>query len=187
MIVRMPLPTPTLHADRLLLRPFTPADARPLTALMTDPVVLRYWDAPPWRDDSRAERFLAMCRQLTDEGTGARLAVERSEDGAFIGWLSLTRWDPDFRSATLTVVFAEAVWGRGYATEAAGALLRWAYATLDLNRVQAEADTRNAVCARVLGKLGFRLEGTLREDCIVDGVVSDSWVFGLLRRDWSPA
>jgi RimJ/RimL family protein N-acetyltransferase len=38
----------------------------------------------------------------------------------------------------------------------------------------------------VLEKLGFRREGTLREDCIVDGEVSDSWVYGLLRREWRP-
>ena len=40
--------------------------------------------------------------------------------------------------------------------------------------------------ARVLEKLGFVREGTLREDCIVDGEVSDSWVYGLLRREWQP-
>lgn len=73
--------------------------------------------------------------------------------------------------------------GQGYATEAAGALLRWAFDTLDLNRVQAETDTRNVASARVLEKLGFLREGTLREDCIVNGEVSDSWVYGLLRRD----
>ena len=50
--------------------------------------------------------------------------------------------------------------------------------------MQAEADTRNVASARVLEKVGFVHEGTLREDCVVDGVVSDSWVFGLLRRDW---
>ena len=72
----------------------------------------------------------------------------------------------------------------GHATEAARALLQWAVATLDLNRVQAETDTRNRASARVLEKLGFVREGTLREDCIVDGDVSDSWVYGLLRRDW---
>ena len=60
----------------------------------------------------------------------------------------------------------------------------WAFDTLDLNRVKAEADTRNAASARVLEKLGFTLEGTLREDCVVNGDVSDSWVFGLLRREW---
>lgn len=75
--------------------------------------------------------------------------------------------------------------GVGHATEAARALLGWAFATLDLNRVQAECDTRNLGSARVLEKLGFRREGTLREDCVVDGVVSDSWVYGLLLREWS--
>ena len=65
--------------------------------------------------------------------------------------------------------------------------MQWAFDALDLNRVQAEADTRNSASARVLQKLGFVLEGTLREDCIVNGDVSDSWVFGLLRRDWCPS
>jgi len=36
----------------------------------------------------------------------------------------------------------------------------------------------------VLEKLGFQREGTLREDCVVNGDVSDSWVYGLLRREW---
>ena len=39
----------------------------------------------------------------------------------------------------------------------------------------------------MLEKLGFVLEGTLREDCVVDGEVSDTWVYGLLRRDWQAA
>ncbi|HEY2977029.1 MAG TPA: GNAT family protein [Burkholderiaceae bacterium] len=45
-------------------------------------------------------------------------------------------------------------------------------------------DTRNTASSRVLEKLRFAREGTLREDCIVDGEVSDSWVYGLLRREW---
>ena len=54
----------------------------------------------------------------------------------------------------------------------------------ELNRVQAETDTRNVASARVLEKLGFVREGTLREDCVVNGEVSDSWVYGLIRREW---
>lgn len=80
----------------------------------------------------------------------------------------------------------EAAWSKGFATEAARALLQWAFATLNLNRVQTETDTRNTASSCVLEKLGFLREGTLREDCIVDGEVSDTWVYGLLRRDWKP-
>lgn len=181
-----PLPTPTLHTARLGLRPFVDADADALFALHSSAHVLRYWDSPPWDERARAGRFVAACRQMADEGTGARLAVDRVSDGTFIGWCGLTGWNPDYRSASLGYCFDDAAWGHGYATEAARALLRWAFDALDLNRVQAEADTRNAASARVLEKLGFVREGTLREDCVVNGDVSDSWVYGLLRREWLP-
>lgn len=183
----MGLPAPTLRTERLRLRPFTEADAGALFALHTSADVLRYWDSPPWSDRGRAERFLAASRQMADDGTGIRVALDRESDGAFIGWCSLTRLNRDFRSAALTYCLSADAWGRGYATEAARALVEWAFVALDLNRIQAETDTRNLASARVLDKLGFQREGTLREDCIVNGEISDSWVFGLLRRDWRPA
>ena len=186
-MARPSLPAPTLATARLRLRPFDDADADALFALHSSAYVLRYWDAPPWSERVRAERFIAACREMEEEGTGTRLAVDRTSDGAFIGWCGLTRWNPDHRSASMGYVLDAAAWGHGYATEAARALLHWAFDRLDLNRVQAEADTRNAASARVLEKLGFVREGTLREDCVVNGEVSDSWVYGLIRREWRPS
>ena len=180
----MALPTPTLHTARLRLRPFEDADADDLYAMHSSPTVLRYWDAPPWTERTRAQRFLTACRRMADEGTGIRLAVDRVADRAFLGWCSMSRWNPDYRSAALGYCYGEAAWGHGYATEAAAALLRWGFGVLDLNRIQAETDTRNTASARVLERLGFVREGTLREDCVVNGEVSDSWVYGLIRRDW---
>ena len=180
----MPLPAPVLETARLRLRPFAESDAGALFALMSSAKVLQYWDAPPWTDPARAGQFLASCAGIAAEGSGARLAIDRRSDGEFVGWIGLTRWNRVFRSASLGYCLREQAWGRGYATEAAAAVLGWGFATLDLNRVQAETDTRNIGSARVLEKVGFVREGTLREDCIVAGVVSDSWVFGLLRRDW---
>jgi ribosomal-protein-alanine N-acetyltransferase len=183
----MPLPAPTLLTARLRLRPFDQADADDLFALQSNAHVLRYWDSPPWTERERAGQFITACRQMAEEGTGVRLAVDRLLDDAFIGWCSLCRWNPVHRGASLGYSFDDAAWGHGYATEAAGALLAWAFDTLDLNRVQAETDTRNAASARVLEKLGFVREGTLREDCVVSGEVSDSWVYGLIRAEWRPS
>ena len=183
-MARMSLPAPTLHTTRLRMRPFTSADADALFSLHSRADILRDWDAPPWSDRALAERFIEACREMAEEGSGARLAIDRASNGAFIGWCSLTRWNPDYRSASLGYCLDDAAWGRGYATEAARAVLEWAFDTLDLNRVQAETDTRNAASARVLEKLGFVREGTLREDCVVNGEVSDSWVYGLIRRQW---
>ncbi|MFI7345284.1 GNAT family N-acetyltransferase [Streptomyces sp. NPDC049936] len=179
----MTLPTPELHTARLRLRPFTDADAASLYALHSSTHALRYWDSPPWTEPARAQRFIATCRTIEEEGTGARLAVDRACDGAFIGWCGLTNWNPTFRSASLGYLFDTAAWGHGYATETAHAVLQWAFSTLNLNRVQAETDTRNQASAHVLEKLGFVREGTLREDCIVNGDISNSWIYGLLRRE----
>lgn len=181
----MLISTPTLHTDRLLLRPFTEADTDDIFSLMSNPRVLRYWDAPPWQDHAQADRFIARCKSAAEQGV-VPLAIVRSIDGMFIGWCSLHDVDLEFRSASLGFCLNESAWGQGFATEAASALLGWAFNTLDLIRVQSETDTRNVAPNRVLGKLGFLREGTLRENCIVNGEVSDSWIYGLLRREWKP-
>ena len=176
--------SPTLNTARLQLRPFGDSDADALFSLHSNLRVMRYWDAPAWTEPPRAERFIAACGEMVAAGTGTRLAVDRRSDGMFIGWCSLTRWNPQYRSASMGYCFDDATWGQGYATEAGGALLQWGFDSLELNRVQAETDTRNVASARVLEKLGFVREGTLREDCVVNGEVSDSWVFGLIKREW---
>ncbi|MFD9794180.1 GNAT family N-acetyltransferase [Streptomyces sp. NPDC059070] len=183
----MTLPTPVLHTARLRLRPFNDADADSLFALHSSSHAMRYWDSAPWRERARSERFLTMCAKLAEDGTGARVAIDRASDGAFVGWCSLTGWNPDYRSASLGYILNDTMWGHGYATEAVHAVLAWGFDTLDLNRVQAEVDTRNTASGRVLEKIGFVREGTLREECVVNGEVSDTWVFGLLRRERRPS
>ena len=63
----MLLSTPTLHTARLLLRPFTEADTDAIYSLMSNPRVLRYWDAPPWKDRAHADRFIARCEQAPEQ------------------------------------------------------------------------------------------------------------------------
>ncbi|MCB0062895.1 MAG: GNAT family N-acetyltransferase [Caldilineaceae bacterium] len=180
----MALTTPTLHTARLRLRPFTEADTEAIYALMSNAAVLRYWDAPPWSERTQADRFITRCKQMAQEGKGIRLAIERAADGDFIGWCAFMNWDPEYRSAMIGYCLDEKAWGQGFATEAAGAMLQWAFDTLDLNRVESGADTRNRASERVLEKLGFAREGVRRECCIVNGEVSDDSVYGLLRREW---
>ena len=183
-MMNMSLTTPTLHTARLLLRPFTEGDTDAIYALMSNAYVVRYWDAPPWSERTRADRFIARCKAMEQEGSGVRLAIERTADGVFIGWCAFMEWNPSYRCGMIGYCLDDKAWGHGFATEAAGAVVQWAFSTLDLNRVQSGADTRNRASERVLEKLGFVREGTLREDCIVNGEVSDDSVYGLLRREW---
>ena len=65
----MSLPAPTLSTARLRLRHFIGADADALFALHSNAHVLRYWDSPPWTDPARAERFIAVCRRVEEDGS----------------------------------------------------------------------------------------------------------------------
>jgi RimJ/RimL family protein N-acetyltransferase len=110
---------------------------------MSNAYVLRYWDAPPWSERTRADRFIARCKEMEQEGSGVRLAIERTAGGGFIGWCACTNWNPNYRSAMIGYCLDDTAWGHGFATEAACAVLQWAFDMLDLNRVQSGADTRN--------------------------------------------
>ena len=68
--------------------------------------------------------------------------------------------------------------------QALQALLRYAFQTLDLNRIEADIDPRNMASARTLERLGFQKEGHLRERWIVNDEISDTWLYSLLRREW---
>lgn len=98
----MTLPTPELHTARLRLRPFTDADAASLYALHSSAHVLRYWDFPPWTEPPRAQRFIATCRTIEEEGTGARVAVDRASDGAFAEPLPSLLIGPARRAASIS-------------------------------------------------------------------------------------
>ena len=68
--------------------------------------------------------------------------------------------------------------------EALQALLEFGFGELDLNRIDADIDPRNSASARTLERLGFTKEGYLRERWIVGDEVSDTAIYGLLRREW---
>lgn len=175
----------TLATPRLRLRPYRPDDAAALFTIFSDPLVMRYWSTPPWTEMAQAERTIERDAQSMAERAHLRLGIERLADGALIGQCTLFAFVPSCRRAEVGYCLASSAWGQGYMHEALPALLRHGFEQLDLNRIEADIDPRNAASARTLERLGFRLEGTLRERWIVDGEVSDSGLYGLLRREWA--
>jgi len=174
----------TLQTERLRLRPLAAADAEALFALRSDPVVQRYGSHPPWTERQRAVAYIERDLQAMAAGKDLQLALERRDDATIIGTCTLHGLNPPCRSAEIGYVLRPSDWGRGFANEACVALLDWGFERLDLNRVEADIDPRNIASARVLERLGFTQEGHLRERWIVGGEVSDSWIYGLLRREW---
>ena len=109
--------------------------------------------------------------------------ADRATD-AIVGTLTLAALSAEHRRAEVGFALAQAMWGRGYLTEALAGLLTFAFDTLELHRIEADVDPRNAASIRTLERLGFQREGFLRERWHVNGEIQDALFYGLLRREW---
>lgn len=174
---------PPIKTERLSLRPLRPADVGPLFAIHSDPVAMRYWSAPIWTDEERGRSMIT--RDLDPEQNDyLRLGIEHTASGALLGTCTFFEINAQCRRAELGYMLASHAWGRGYMREALTAFLDFGFAELGLNRVEADTDPRNTRSMQLLERLHFVKEGHFRERWIVDGEVSDSAMFGLLRCDW---
>lgn len=173
-----------LATARLDLRPLQAADADAVFALRSDPVVQRYGSHPAWTERQTAVDYVERDLRRMAAGTDAQFAIVRRADAAVVGTCTLYRLDAQSRMAEIGYVLRPSEWGQGYATEAVTTLLDWGFDQLDLNRVEADIDPRNAPSVRAMERLGFTREGHLRERWIVAGEVCDSLIYGLLAREW---
>ncbi len=172
-----------LTTARLRLRPLQGDDATALHAIFSDPQVMRYWSTPPWAGPAQAEALIAADALALAAGAHLRLGLVRRDSGALVGTCSLFNFNPACRRAEIGYALARSVWGEGLMHEALEALVDHAFDALNLHRIEADIDPRNAASARSLERLGFVREGHFRERWIVDGAVSDSAMYGLLRSD----
>ena len=151
--------TPPLRTQRLELRPSASGDRTALLDVFGDPEVMRF--VGERREPLDAERLAASqlsVRAHWDEHGFGPLAVVERDSGRLAGEAGLQLLGGS--EIELTYTFARSAWGRGYATEAAAAVLRWGFDGLLLPRVVAVADPGNHASLRVLEKLGMRPVGT---------------------------
>jgi [ribosomal protein S5]-alanine N-acetyltransferase len=181
----MPEP-PTLTTARLVLRPYTMRDAPAAHAFVADREVASTTAAIPHPyPEGAAEAWIATHAQRHEAGEAVILAITLRETGELVGSIEI-RLVPAHKRAELGYWIGRPHWGRGYATEATDALLRWAFDTLDLHRVHGAHLARNPASGSVLRKVGMRFEGRLRSHFEKWGVMEDLDVYGLLAGELPP-
>lgn len=181
----MPVPDDflPLRTDRLTLRAHTEDDLDALLDYYADPDVARYLLTPPWTPTS-APGHLAERIPRTGLDTPSRaLALVVEHEGRVVGDVVLWAIDPAGATAEIGWAFHPDAGGRGFATEAAGAVLEVAFARYGVHRVVAQMDARNTSSANLCARLGMRLEATHRQDYWSKGEWTDSLVHAALASD----
>jgi RimJ/RimL family protein N-acetyltransferase len=178
-------PDRVIRTERLVVRPFEPGDLEALHDMRSREEVVRFLYEPPSTlevDRARLARRMGNVRfAITGDGIG--LAAVRDE--AVVGDYSLFLLSAEHRQAEIGFVVHPDHQGRGYATEAAAALLELAFDGFGMHRVIGRLEARNTPSARVLEKLGMRREAHFVENELVKGEWQSELVYAVLAAEWA--
>jgi RimJ/RimL family protein N-acetyltransferase len=172
--------------DRLLLRPVTPDDSAAFLTWRSRPEVVKYMYQAPWTPEVAASKLAAWSTgPFAQAGDVLVLAITLPESRGRVVGEVLLKWAAGVRQAELGYGLHPDVAGRGYAAEAAAAMLDVAFGTFEFHRVFARIDEANMASVRLVERLGLRREARLVENDMLDGEWSTEVVYAILDREWS--
>ncbi|WUI04283.1 GNAT family N-acetyltransferase [Spirillospora sp. NBC_00431] len=177
-----------LETDRLVLRRFTEADVDNLVSLDSDPEVMRFLAGEPTPRVEIEEEVLPRILRDYDLGPAGRWAALDRSTGEFVGWFALQPpEDGGVGEVELGYRLKAAVWGRGYATEGARALIRKGFTEFGVRRVWGQTMAVNIASRRVMEKAGLRYVRTFHPhfDDPLPGTEHGEVEYELLRPDWT--
>jgi UDP-4-amino-4,6-dideoxy-N-acetyl-beta-L-altrosamine N-acetyltransferase len=174
---------PFLIGPNLYLRPPEIKDAEAVAPWFNDPEVRRTLKRS-WPMSIAAE--VEFLRGLRNDQDGAAFAIVLRASDQLIGVTGLHNFDHVARHAGFGITIGDKEhWGRGHGTEATSLILSHAFDTLNLNRVWLHVYEFNPRGIRVYEKLGFAIEGRLRQHVFRDGRYWDVLTMGILRDEWA--
>lgn len=164
----------------MTLRPLRPSDGDALHAVWSDAEAMRFWDWPPTKTPAVTRRVVARQCDEAKHGHGLYWAMVVDGRRGAIGACDLSEIDTHHRRAEIGFLVAREFWGQGYAVEAMRAVVAYATNALKLERLSARTHSGNERSVRLLERLGFKHEGTLRAFVWREGTRRDCELYGLL-------
>jgi RimJ/RimL family protein N-acetyltransferase len=172
-----------IAGEQVRLRPISQNDLVPLRRWAADPEIMRFWTKP--QSIVTEDQFESDLRERFSRFDNAGYFVIEDQAGKAIGRIEFERLSMIERSAEVMILIGEAdARGRGLGSDAMIALLGYLFQQRDLHRVYLTVLSDNQAAIRSYEKVGFTVEGVLREDVYFDGIGHDQLVMSMLRNDF---
>ncbi len=174
-----------ITTGRLRLRHFSQDDLTSLLAYRNDPDVARYQSWNAMTEESGRGFITEMHASRPGiPGRWFQFAIERAESGEHIGDCALHTLGADARLGEIGYTLAGPWQGHGYAQEAVGAMIGYAFGVLNMHRIMASVDTENTRSIVLLERLHFRREGHFQQCAWFNEHWCDEYLYAMLRDEW---
>lgn len=175
---------PIIETPRLLLNRLTTGDRGSLFSIFSDPQIIEHYDVERFTTIEDADHLIEYFEARLDSNSGIRWAIRNKASGVLLGTCGFTNWNEFDHCAVIGYELSKEYWGKGYATEAVGAIINFIFSErfhFYVHRVEALILPSNKPSKTLVKSLGFRFEGTLRGKCYWNSDFHDMNMYGIIR------
>lgn len=175
---------PVLETDRLILRQVTYDDASSLLKYLSDIDVMKYYGLEPFKSIDEAIEEIYWYKQIFREGTGIRWGISLRGQDQIIGSCGFFDRAEEHYRAEIGYELSKEHWGKGLASEALRAVIRYGFEQMNLQRIQALIEPPNIPSQKLVERQGFIREGLLRSYEYTCGKFDDLYMYSMLKQDY---
>ncbi|OIJ17104.1 GNAT family N-acetyltransferase [Anaerobacillus alkalilacustris] len=172
-----------LYTERLHLRKLTIDDSSSLFKIWSDPEVTKFMNISNFTTEDQAKEIITYLDKLALDNKAIRFSLIELKTNEIIGSCGYNNLDFENAKAEIGYDLAKKHWGKGYASEFISTLTSYAFNSLNFNRIEARVEPDNINSIKVLQKLGYTFEGTLRQCEKSKGKFIDLNIYSKLKTD----
>ncbi len=173
-----------IETDRLIIRLAKPDDAEAIYSYRSDVVENKYQGWHPASMEEVRDYMSHMPKHLDVADTCFQFVMITVDGNQLIGDMGIVFTNQDKMQAEVGCTLHKDYQGKGYATEALGAMVNYLFLTLNKHRVIASVDPRNTASIRLIERLGFRQEAHFRQSYYLRGEWVDDIIYAMLGAEW---
>lgn len=175
------IPFPKIETERLILSELKAEDVAAIVQYAGNKKISDYTSHIPFPyEEKDAVFWINQAHQGYRNGSHLTLGLHLKPDNEFVGGMGLTI-DQRFKRAELGYWIAEEQWNKGYTSEAAKALIDYAFKEMDLHKITSSYMRMNPASGKVMEKCGMHKEGEQKDQILKNGVYHDLILYGLTK------
>ena len=174
-----------IYGDGIRLRAIDRSDIPLFLKWFNDPEVTMGLESVFPMSEAREDQWFDNMLKRPIETQPLAIEIQIENEWKIIGNIAIFDFDKIAHSAEVGIVIGEKeFWGKGYGTKALKLILKHGFGTLNLNRISLQVYGLNDRAIRVYNKVGFVLEGTMRDAVYRQGKYYDVHIMSILRKEW---